>query len=458
MKKLILCIDGLGEKSFNLPGLDRLRARCATLNKHEPSVDTLMSRGWCEFYTGKKGRETGALYQVPANVSGRIVPSQNTGFKYLAEQSQYRFLWDECSRNGETTGVFLVPTVSTKLQNNGFSVAATGGGRFDGKLTPDDVFPSSLFDDLKHLKSDLGMRIGYGAYLPPSLDALDRYVTKHLEDYFEALEICLNRYNVDNLFVGTRFINEMSYKFIGLLDTVNFNDEETKFLPILKKWVSIFDKRLDEFILKQNADSLIIVSDHGIVPALIDWNINSWLEKFLYVNRSKTTVKDYVRPLYYFYKKYILSEKVSLLPIKFDLKNSSFFSIDFTSVIYIRNNSREWCHHSIADEVSILAEKLMTDKDLIENIISRVELLPLPTKIEGLEFLPVIYVHVKNGVLCSGRHAETFYRVNYSLNDMFNLGMYGEVTGCKSDDCVAFSTNPSYPRVEYLTDLYNLVI
>ena len=365
------------------------------------------------------------------------------------------FLWEKLNQRDLTTGVFTVPTVSKAITVDGFSVAATGGGRFDGKLSEDDVHPRTLYKKISHINADLGLRLGFGAYLPDTLEELNDFINLHLEQYFEALELCLIECPVDCLIAGTRFINEMSYKFSGFSSTVPSSDFEIRLAEYLKIWSNSFDQKLDNFINLVSPDELLIVSDHGIVPAKLDVNLNTLLGS---VSRSPITLKDRLRPLYYWFRKRFLVQKVPLLPIKFNLIDSEFFSIGFTSVVYYNNIDRQVSMDDLEEKVSTLNDGLNEKLTMHSYLLKCFDKIPIDKTSLQNDFVPVLNLEFLDGVLCSGRYSDIAHEVKYDVAQMFKDGMYGEVTGCKSNDTLVIYSGKTASEIRHLPDVYKFIL
>jgi predicted AlkP superfamily phosphohydrolase/phosphomutase len=466
MKILIFGIDGLGKESLKALGLAKLARRMDVGVVGNPKIHNVISRGWSEIYTGKTAFETGAFYQSPELNNGRINPTQKTGLSFLKKTTDHKsLLWNRLNSMGLNVGVFTVPTVTVPEKNDGFCVGASGGGKFGNGLSSEDYYPEDLLDGLNIKDIDLGLRMGYGAYLPDSIDNLEKYANKHIADYFYLLNRVLDKNPVDVCFAASRFINEMSYKFLG----VYLDEPKTQFEIELKKTVQqlceSFDAQLDDLIEKLDPDNLFIVSDHGLGRFDYEINLNQFLvEMGLIKQRSFAHWKELVRPSYYWIKKNVFFEKVGVVEPKYAFESSNIFSIGFTNVLYL--NDQRFGGKTFSDD-----ERKAYLQNLVDEFNKKVkvdcldkffyfELFDISQHMIGDLAVPDILCKISDGVSNTERHCSVTHAREFAFEKMFSEGFYGEHSGCKTEDTIAayIGSNKELVNFDCLTDVYSSII
>lgn len=466
MKTLIFGIDGLGSCTLTRLGLNKLSDRIAGGVVGNPAVDNVISRGWVDIYTGKSAYESGGFYQVPQLSRGKILPSQNTGISTVTKAvGEETLLWNRLKEKEQTVGLFTVPTVTKPACGIDFSIAATGGGRFDNSISTKDIHPAGILDGSKIGNIDLGLRMGYGAFLPDSLTSLELMANKHISDYFYTLRRTIERTPVDTCFAASRFINEMGYKFLGLFSS----DIESKFESDLKDLVaelcSNFDAELSDFIDWVNPENLFIVSDHGIGDFKFDVNINEVLVGAGLLNRDssierllKTNIRNCLNK--------VNPKKYSLASPKYDFGGAKYFSIGYMNAIFM-NDERFLTR--VADGVDREAETDCFIEHLNNHLKEQNFDIDIGfTNLEGGFMSPSIGGVPTPSVRCnlpSGSYNSEKFKcpvkrrfVDYEK--MFSHGFSGEVSGGKSEDTIAayVGSNTEGIRFDKLTDIYQSIL
>lgn len=470
MKILVFGIDGLGVQSIKALGLTRLNHRMQNSSSSNPAIDNVISRGWPEIYSGLDAYETGSFYQYPQLKNGRIVPSQKTGLDCVKEHiPNERILWNALNLHGLKCGVFSVPTTSKPEHINGFFVAATGAGKIRNDISYEDIFPSNLFDGLNIEDIDLGLRMGYGAFIPKNLNQLEQRGKKHLGDFFCLLEKSLERNNVDVCFAVSRFINELSYKFVKLCLSEPSRSYEKELKRIVVSLGDEFDSMLDNFITSINPDHLFVVSDHGIGPLNYHVNLNEILTRTGYIVPSNITIKEFMRPIVNPIRGKMTNIIYAPTFPRYNLMSSKLFSIGFTDAIYLNDErfagpatKEEGAH----EQSKLAAEKL--NQYAINNNLSEIMnfvALNVP-KYAGKDTckipLPNIRCYLRDGYTNTERTNRKVVEPNHCdfSSSLFKKGFFGEYSGCKTNDTVAFYQGSSQELIKMadLKQIYHSII
>ena len=473
MKILIFGIDGLGEQSLKALRLNRLARRMAASKVANPSISKVISRGWTELYSGLDAYTTGAFYQIPIVINRQIVPTQKTGLSCVKEHiPNYRLIWNLLNRRGLKCGIFSVPTTNFPEKIDGFFVSATGAGKFGNSLGKEDVYPPDLLNGLGLENLDLGLRMGYGAFIPNNLDQLEKRANKHLADFFFLLQNLIDRHPLDVCFAASRFLNEMSYKFIKLYMDEPKSDYEKKAKSLILSLANNFDLMLDNFISSVNTEHLFIVSDHGIGPFEYQVNLNEILSRCGYINPAKSDLKNFTKKI----KRFLYQTGGKLLGKKFgpsfpsyDLNQAQFFSIGFTDAIYIRD---ERFNGPAISQVEAFKNSEKAVKKLNQFLLKNhladkmaFEALNLtkycPSSIHkdvGKIPLPNIICHMKDGCANLERTNREIIRANHCSfgPELFRNGFFGEYSGIKTQDTIALYQGPNADTIQMddLTKVY----
>lgn len=465
MKILIFGIDGLGAATLEKLGLRRLAKRMNAQRLGNPFVENVISRGWPELYTGKDAFQTGGFYQVPVG-SRRIIASQSTGLSMISKCSDHQFLWESLQQLGYSVGLFSVPTISSPLKLDGYCVAATGAGKFGNTMVSGDFYPESIIKGLAIDSCDLGFRMGYGAFIPESLQQLELKANKHLADYFYLLSRINERCPVDACFAATRFINEMGYKFLGLFYKEPASIFEAELRKLVAELCESFDCMLDEFIEQANPDHLFIVSDHGIVPYQYELNLNELLVSAGLIKRDFSvggSARSIARNLLHS----IWPSSYAPAKPKYDLSSGSVFSIGYMNALYLRD-CRFGGPAYRQDEAQAHVEAISSH--LNSRIASDPELVGL--RFKPLAYLPQIgsgshHIAVPN-IMCdmpvgmnnSERKRQIVSTKVCDFNSMFQRGFHGEYSGCKGPDTLASYVGSQSHHINFdkLTDVHDSII
>ncbi|WP_319558027.1 alkaline phosphatase family protein [Thiomicrorhabdus sp.] len=467
MKILIFGIDGLGETALDALGLKRLAARISSGQIANPEIQNVISRGWPELYTGKDAYESGGFYQVPVLKNGKIFPSQNTGLSVIKKIiGEDNLLWNKLNKMGYKVGLFTIPTVSKPEKIDGFCVAATGAGKFGNDVTEDDLFPKSLLDGL-HIKDiDLGFRMGYGAYMPESIEDLEVNANKHLADYFYTLNRVLDKNNVDVCFAASRFVNEMGYKFLGVCLSEPDNEFDKELKSTVLALCESFDKQLDDLINKFQPEHLFVVSDHGMKKYEFDLNLNQFLLENGFIKKdrsSKTLLKQVVKQVVSIFN----PKRFGPVSPKYQFNSGRFFSIGYMNALYL-NDSR-FGGESLSDDEAY-SESLAFSKELndllqkkgLSQYIEFSAIKSKPSVGEGNDkvFIPNIVCNMVDGLNNSERNDSVLEKRSFDFSRMFSHGFFGEHSGCKSEDTLSAYVGHSIRDVNQarLTSIYDSII
>ena len=475
MKALVLGIDALGQQSLEALQLKRLNGLIARGKHGIPAIDNVVSRGWAELYSGKTAYETGAFYQIPIFKDGRILASQRTGAARVADHiGTDALLWNKLQDAGWSVGVYTLPSVTDVQGKTAFSVSATGGGNFRNKVSSKEVHPEDFVHLTNYMAPNLGFRIGYGAFLPDDIDHLERWMRDHFAQHAFTLELALEKWPVDCLVFGTRFVT-IAYKFIRLLLSRPEGEHEKALRDMLLRVAADFDEYLARFIRLADPEHLFIVSDHGNCPLEYHVNINELLvqlgeisAKPWLVVRARSMVGRAVRS-------HFQPARWKRFPSRYpsyDLENSLSFSIGYTDVIYI-NDQRFTGPHMSEDErfdrASALAERLKAYV-ATHGLEQFIDFKPMRNRgyTEPLENpksrvpLPDVRCILAKGCVNLERTNRQIVRKNEPSfgPDMFERGFFAEYSGCKSMDTLAAYIGPNAGAVDFsnLTSIYDSII
>jgi len=471
MDILIFGIDGLGKESLEGLGLKRLAARMHQGKVDNPTIQNVISRGWPELYTGKHAFESGGFYQSPAFNNNRIYPTQNTGLSAIKKNiGEDDLLWNVLNRLGYKVGLFTVPTVTKPEEISGFCIAATGAGKFGNGLASDDIHPSNLLDGLQIKDIDLGFRMGYGAFIPKSIEDLEQNANKHIADYFYTLDRVLDRNSVDICFAASRFINEMGYKFLGVCLNEPKSDYEIKLKQTIMDLCESFDAQLDNLINRVNPKHLFIVSDHGIGKFKSELNLNQLLLEIGEMTRRTTFLnwREMARSVYVWLSSNILNKKMPPKIPKYRIEKHKYFSIGFTNVLYL-NDQRFGAEFISTDEAldkSKAMVKILNEQVEIDGI---ADLIHFEVFEHGGGFigkqdacipLPNIHCKMSSGLANTERCFDVICKKEYGFETMFERGFYGEHSGCKTEDTLSSYSGSKQDIVDLssLTNIYNSII
>ncbi|WP_415897512.1 alkaline phosphatase family protein [Neptuniibacter sp. QD57_21] len=466
MKLLVLGIDGLGEESLSKMKLNRLAGLISKGKKANPSVDNIVSRGWPEIYSGATAYETGAFFQIPHLLKNKICPTQKTGANVVSNHiGEDELLWSRLRKLGYRVGLFGLPTVTTSQTTCEFSFPATGAGQFKNSTNSNGVYPADLASLADYSKSNSGLRIGQGAFLPKSSDELARWLRDHLSQYFYTLRQTLRRNDVNALILGTRFVT-LFYKFRHILSSELTDPEDINLKKVLLDAAEEFDYELVKFIEEANPEELFIVSDHGLGELRYHVTINEVLRELGCINYKplvSRAAKQAARKVRDIYK----GRKANYYP-DFDYDNSSAFSIGYTDVIYI-NDARfkgpEMSDESRYERAVKLSKELTSyvatqgyDQFVaFEPIKSSGWTDPIETNADPIP-LPDIRCVLAEGCVNLQRTNGNVVEKNepYYAEEMYKKGFFAEHSGCKTNDTIAaYIGSDRQPfKPQSLTDLY----
>ena len=454
MKTLVIGIDGLGDASIKALGLRRLTEFLKQGKMGHPKIDNVVSRGWPELYSGKTAYETGAFYVRPEFGGRRLQISKRTGLAAVLQTTPAEeLLWNKLGRNGESVSVFTLPTVPVLHDIGGFSVAGTGGGKFGNALVAADLSPAGLFQRDEFRGVDLGLRMGFGAWLPQSVDELASGVEAHLTAYFRLLKMGLTRCRTAHLVMGTRFVSEMSYKFIGLLEDSRY--ENGSVAKSIKAAVFELAKRFDElvvsFIEECNATHVFIVSDHGIKSLRWHVNLNEILLELGYLSRASSTPTNFLRPKVRRIRASLRHQVAPPDVPRYSLEKSLAFSPGFTDVLHLgparqidTAKSRRYYADALVEQLS---DWLRTHpQEAIRNFHPIPEL-PREHRVVPFEF-PDVRAVLSEGAFNSGRHWKPVQPFVPNFESILTEGYFGEYSGTKAQDTLAAYVGPDASIVD----------
>ncbi len=459
MKTVILCIDGLGWYNLEVLPLPFLRKLISESIHRTPNYKNVLERGWPAIYTGQKVHKTKAYYYAPQlDENKKIKITNKTGLSSIAKNNEIELIWQEISKKNLKTGIFCLPTCTEPIEIDGFFLSATGAGRVNASLSKNDIRPSYLYEQFPELDGDLGLRMGYGAFIPKNNQELKKFLINHIQSTFKALDYMLENKKVDVLFFGIRLITEVCYKFIALFDK-NFSEILSDFQLNIKEIITesliIFENKLKKFLEDINPENILIVSDHGIKNMEYEININELFVEAKLINRTKD-LKGFIKPFYYFVKQRFTGKIMPNLVIpKYNIENAKVFSVGFTDAIYFKKNLNQ------KELISIIQESI--DK-LKLNKFMKLEKFLVDENYNYSNFIDPDYrILLKEGCMNTARHPQILKNNNNLLpnENFWKLGFWGENSGCKSKDAV-FSCKTKnqidIPHDLYLYDIKNIIL
>ncbi|WP_412778168.1 hypothetical protein [Thalassospira lucentensis] len=475
MKALILGIDALGQKSLEALQLTKLQKKIEKSKRGTPAIDNVVSRGWAEFYSGKTAYETGAFYQIPVLSNGRILQSQSTGSVKVSEHvGEGELLWNKLQSAGWRVGLYTLPTVTTPQERTEFSVSATGGGNFNNKVSRKEVHPPDFAYLANYSDVNLGFRHGFGAFLPNDVNHLEQWIRDHLAQHFFTLELALEKYPVDCLIFGTRFVT-IAYKFIRLLLSEPVGEDEARLKEMLLRVSSDFDDRLARLIREINPEHLFIVSDHGNGPLEYHVNINELLLQIGEITAQPWLPIRLKRLASRAMRTRFQSSEWHRFPPRYpayNLETSTSFSIGYTDLIYINDQRFTGPEMSTAERYEkscLLAERLKvyTAENGMKQFV-RFE----PLKNDGFTQvsvnpsakvpLPDIRCVLAEGCSNLGRTNRSIVEKNEPTfgAEMFKRGIFAEYSGCKTTDVIAAYSGPEVENIDLssLPSIYHSII
>lgn len=475
MKIMILGVDGLGQKSLEALKLKKLEALISQCKSHTPEIDNVVSRGWAELYSGQDAYTSGAFYQIPVFKDGKILASQKTGVSCVRDHiGEENFLWNKLNASGQTVGIYTLPSITAVQNNTVFTVGATGGGNFKNSISSSEIYPPKFLEMVNYPDLNLGLRIGYGAFQPKDLNHLEQWIRNHCAQHFYTIEMALEKWPVDCLIFGTRFVT-LAYKFAGLLSSEPRNKDEANLKTMLLSVAEDYDDYLARFIRHINPTHLFLVSDHGVGPLEYQVNINELLVELEEISPKKSKfikTKSFIRAA----STDILQGKFPKAPAPifpaYDLEGATSFSIGYTDVIYINdhrftgpkltNEQRYEKSCELAAKLSsyskehglkqfIKFEPLKTD-EFTNPIASSAEKIPLPD----------IRCILAEGCSNLGRTNKKIAEKNNPTfgDEMFQKGFFSEYSGCKYTDVIAGYLGPDADNVNMSTipDIYKSIL
>ena len=475
MKALVLGIDALGEQSLEALRLSRLKQVIEQGKYGIPAIDNVVSRGWSELYSGKTAYETGAFYQIPVVQDGRILASQRTGAARVVDHiGKDALLWNRLQEAGWRVGVYTLPSVTDVQEKVTFSVSATGGGNFKNKVTSKEVHPEEFVHLTNYLATNLGFRIGHGAFLPDDIDHLERWMRDHFAQHAYTLELALEKWPVDCLVFGTRFVT-IAYKFIRLLLSKPEGEHEKALRDMLLRVAADFDEYIARFIRQTDPEHLFVVSDHGNCPLEYHVNINELLVQLGEVSAKPWAVSLARSCIGRAVRSRFQVDRWKRFPPRYpsyDLENSQSFSIGYTDVIYINDHrftGPQMSDDKRFDKASVLADRLkayvatngleqfvdfkpMRNRGYTEPLINPKSRVPLPD----------IRCVLAKGCVNLERTNRQVVRKNEPTfgEELFERGFFAEYAGCKSTDTLAAYLGPDATAVDLssLTSIYGSII
>lgn len=443
VKILVLGIDGLGQRSLRALRLTQLAELLQGGVQTRPNIDNVVSRGWPELYAGENAYQTGAFYVQPEFQRGTVRISKETGYsKVLQHVSASQLLWNRLSSQGQNVSVFALPTVGRLCGLSGFSVAGTGGGNFTNGLSESDFWPNGLYTASELNGVNLGLRLGFGGWLPRSTREFISGVEQHIKNYFTLLRRALDRRNTDHLILGTRFVGEMCYKFMSLLEDGSLKyshaSPEAQLRNAILALAARFQDYLLQFIKDYNADHLFVVSDHGITPLRWHVNLNAVLRDLSYVG-GRNVIS--LRPLRFVYRKaraFALSEPMAPLSPSYGLGRSVAFSPGFTDLIYLGPKAASLSDRSREAVVS----KLLFDlngwlRSGATDAIQAFRAAPVSALSTPSSPMPTVRAVLREGAANTARYDAPSVDFSPTFGDIFQRGFFGEYSGTKSEDTVA---------------------
>lgn len=472
MKLLVVGIDGLGVESLRGLGLHRLAALIEKGCVTSPMPDNMVSRGWCEIYSGKTAYETGGFFQIPIIQQQRIKATQKTGVQVIEDHmGKSNILWGRLHARDHRVGVFTLPTVNTVQQMCEVTFAATGGGVFSTNKDKSLIYPAHLSRLSNYTNNNLDFRMGRGAFLPRSIVELEAWHRDHLAQYFNTLRQVVERSSLTSLIAGSRFVTQF-YKFRHVL-TSNLADKvDLDLKEALLECAQDFDYEVTKFITDMSPEHLFVVSDHGLGELKYHVSLNELLRRIGYIDyrnfAHRFARKAYLRTRYSVRHP---GQKIDVFP-SFDLEHSRAFSIGYTDVIYV-NDSR-FCGPKMSETERFEVAQLLSDKlqayvkeNCLNQFLSFTPMRtpgwtqPLSPRASPIP-LPDIRCHLAQGCVNLGRTDGKVIEKNvpYFASEMFKKGFYAEHSGCKTDDAIAAYVGASDIQFapKTLADLYGAII
>ena len=473
MKFLMVGIDGLGAESLAALQLRRLQEIIEQGRSANPLPDNMVSRGWTEIYSGKNAYETGGFFQIPVMSKNRIVATQDTGVSTIAGHiGAENLLWGKLRRAGHRVGVFTLPTVNKRQDDCELSIPATGGGVFSAGIDSAAAKPAQAASLANYGRSNLGFRMGKGAFLPASRSELEAWLRDHIAQYFTTLRRTLDRYPVDSLVLGSRFVT-LHYKFRHILCGNPGGPDDAALRDLILEIARDFDGEMAAFITDANPEHLFITSDHGLGELKFHVNINALLRELGLIDYPGAAFR-----LARFGKRKVLErrqprrQRGPLFPM-YGLERSRAFSIGYTDVVYVNdarftgpsmsNEERYTVACVVAEELSQHVRERGYEQQFREFI---------PMKHQGWSSpgdngapavaLPDIRCVLEEGTVNLGRTGGEVVRVNETLGarDMFRNGFFAEHSACKTSDCLAAYRGSAEMDFgpQRLTDVYGAML
>ncbi|SDF50447.1 Type I phosphodiesterase / nucleotide pyrophosphatase [Salipiger thiooxidans] len=473
MKLLIVGLDGLGSENIETFGMVRLLKRMQAGTIGNPQVAYRMSRGWPEIFSGTTAEQSGAYYQIPVRTSkGRVIPTQKTGLGQVEKTvGVENMLWNRLTALGYDMSVMTVPTVTKPLELPGFSIAATGGGKFGNSLGAEDLFPADLLRHAMIADLDLGLRMGYGGFLPSSLANMEQVANKHLSDYFQILRVALERRPSDAMFMASRFINEMSYKFTALINSDPTDPDARALRELILALCDRFDSMLDKLIEELAPENLFVVSDHGICEFKAEINLNEALVDMGLLQRDP--VRQAARQGRHAYKRMRAKQpRTPIVPNSYRFEASKAFSIGYIDALYLtdqrfggpsmdagtRAREAETLANQLNDYWSSKAPEAGVTFSVTGNS-------PYSGNAETAEAggvpNPDILCHTPRGTANEKQTDGLISTREFDFGkSLYQKGFPGEFSGVKSSDTFAGYVGPHADAVtlEKLTDLYGSIL
>lgn len=454
MKTVILCIDGLGWYNLEILPLPFLRKLVKSSIYRTPYYKNVLERGWPAIYTGQKVNKTKAYYYAPKlDKKNKLEITNKTGLSSISKNIDIEFIWEEINKIDLKTGIFCLPTCTEPVDINGFFLSATGAGRVNASLSIDDIRPAYLYEKFPEIQGDLGLRMGYGAFIPKNNIELKKFLLSHIHSTFHALNYMLENQNVDVLFFGIRLITEICYKFIALFDkkhSENLNDFQLSIKQIIIDSLIIFENKLEELLKEIKPENILVVSDHGIKNMDYEMNINELFVEAKLINRSKG-LKEILKPFYYFIKQNLTGKIMPNLVIpKYDIDNAEAYSVGFTDAIYFKRDVEQ------AQLIRIIQETI--DK-LKLNKFLKLEKYFVDHQYNYDNFIDPDYrIVLEEGIMNTGRHTQILKKNTNLLpnKNLWKYGFWGESSGCKSKDAVFSCKSKNKIEIPQNLNLYDI--
>ena len=336
MTILIFGIDSLGYQSINFFKLKKLKARFSSGKAGNPKIisNSNHSRGWPEIYTGMNAYQSGAFYPLPMCNKGRIISFVRTGLSFIIDNiDPDLLLWEKLNDLGYICGIFNINTIDIPQPINGFFVPGTIAGKIDNDL---NCYPQNLMTNLQLSALNLGLRMGYGAFIPNDLTALIKAVNDHISGFFYIIENLIERYRPEICFIHSPVLSELIFKFMKLFQLPHLTAYELDLKCAILELARNLDVMIDQFIAWCSPKHLFIVSDHGSCTLDFHLNINEILHRNNLINRKRryTSSINYLIHNIYFYLKKIV--RPPTFP-GYDLERSILFNLPPSDLIYLND-------------------------------------------------------------------------------------------------------------------------